>query len=233
MKKLFIFTLLSFILLFLASCTSGSIYKHEPMKNPYAAADIIKDDNAIYGYKPNETGSLKQYAVLDWTDAKQVNEWKEERIAYHNSIESMYEILDSMKKEGKTIEEIARTLSNKRNQIRLEAYKDDPERLAIAKQRNLEKYGNEEGPQPDELYAKYGSWEIVLSKAFSTNSGMDACLGLYDNYYNLYIIVGQVKPDSAIPTWGLAIISIISSAILAISYHTTIYLIRKKKMISK
>ena len=48
---------------------------------------------------------------------------------------------------------------------------------------------------PDELFAQYGSWERVIEKAFSTNAGMDACLGLYDDYYYLYVAQGDVPAD--------------------------------------
>ena len=48
-------------------------------------------------------------------------------------------------------------------------------------------------PLTEELYEKYGSWSTVLSKALSTNIGMDACLGLYDTYYSLYIAIGMVE----------------------------------------
>ena len=91
-----------------------------------------------------------------------------------------------VRSQNKSIEEIARACSNLRNNIRLEQYKDDPEGLANLKQRNLEKYGHEEGPLPDELYLKYGSWEIVLEKCYSINRAMDACCGVYDMYYYLY-----------------------------------------------
>ena len=49
------------------------------------------------------------------------------------------------------------------------------------------------GFAPDELFEKYGSWEEVLQNAFGTNMGMDACLGLYDEYYDLYIELGYVS----------------------------------------
>ena len=45
----------------------------------------------------------------------------------------------------------------------------------------------------DEMYEKYGSWETVMSKALSPNSGMDACLGLYDSFYQIYVSLGQIK----------------------------------------
>ncbi|MBR4257023.1 MAG: hypothetical protein IKQ18_07630, partial [Clostridia bacterium] len=161
-------------------------YEHDPMENESAAADIERDDNAIYGYRPTSTGSLKMYANYDWSDPDAVEAARKERIDYHKSIESMYEMLEKMKAEGKTVEAIARALSTERNMIRLNAYKDKPDELEQLKQRNLEKYGHEEGPLPDELYEKYGSWELVAEKAFSPNPGMDACLGLYDEYYSVY-----------------------------------------------
>ena len=174
------------------SVAAGFEYQHDPMDNPYAMQDIVKDENAVYGFRPSESGSLKQYAEADWSDTAVVAAGRAERIAYHNSIESMYDKLREMYDDGKSAEEIARTLSKMRNDIRIESYHDDPEGLAKMKERNLEKYGHEEGPLPDELYEQYGSWEKVTEKAFSVNVGMDACLGLYDDYYFLYVALGQV-----------------------------------------
>lgn len=168
-------------------------YRHDPRDNPSAMADIVEDENAIYGFRPSKTGSLAMYADEDWSNAEVVEQGRQDRIAYHKSLESMYDMLNEMTGEGKSTEEIARAISSKRNQIRLDAYKDDPEGLENLKARNLQKYGHEEGPLPDELYAEYGSWETVLLKAFSANFGMDACLGLYDDYYYLYVAVGQIS----------------------------------------
>ena len=181
-----------------ALCTSvmaagGFAYRHDPTLNPYAMQDIVADENAIYGFKPNDTGSLKLYADADWSDPTVVEQGRQDRIAYHQSIEAMYDILEDMTAEGKSTEEIARAVSTKRNEIRLASYDNDPEGLAKLKARNPEKYGHEEGPLPDELYEQYGSWEIVLEKAFSVNAGMDACLGLYDDYYAVYVALGQVE----------------------------------------
>ena len=171
-------------------------YVHDPSDNPEAMKDIVKDETAVYGFRPSETGSLKAYADADWSDPAVVEKGRQERIAYHNSIESMYDMLRQMRNEGKDVEDIARSLSAKRNELRMESFKDDPEGLETLKQRNLEKYGHEEGPLPDELYSQYGSWEIVIEKAFSANVGMDACLGLYDDYYDLYVVLGQVEDDA-------------------------------------
>ena len=95
-------------------------------------------------------------------------------------------------KEGADIETVARAVSALRNELRLRAYDGDPEGLEAVKASNLAAYGDENGPTADSLFEKYGSWETVLEKAFSVNSGMDACLGLYDAYYGLYCLTGQV-----------------------------------------
>ena len=88
---------------------------------------------------------------------------------------------------------MARAVSEERNRIRIESYKDDPEGLKNLKESNLKAYGDENGPTPDSLFEKYGSWTAVMQKAFSPNLGMDACCGLYDEYYWLYIELGYVE----------------------------------------
>ena len=172
--------------------TAQSIYIHDPMDNPKAAADIVVDPNAVYGYAPNpDSPRLGVYAPYDWSDPVFVAEMREEREQYHESIKELYQIKADMEAQGKTIEEIARAVSIRRNEIRMEAYKDDPEGLEKLKESNLATYGDENGGSPDYFYAKYGSWETVIEKAFSSNAGADAVLGLYDKYYDTYIFDGK------------------------------------------
>lgn len=171
-------------------------YQHDPTTNASAMEDILVNPNAVYGFSPNpESTRLGSYADYDWTDPAVVADAREQRIAYHAEMESMTDILYSMRDEGKSIEEMARAVSLERNRIRLAAYDNDPEGLAKVKESNLESYGHEDGPTPDELYEKYGSWETVLQKAFSPNLGMDACCGLYDEYYDLYVELGLAEAD--------------------------------------
>ena len=169
-------------------------YVHDPRENPEAMADIIENADAVYGFSPNpDSRRLGSYAEYDWTDPEFVAHAREERRAYHESMESMTDILYRMREEGASMEEMARAVSEERNRLRLAAYLDDPEGLAAVKERNLKTYGHEEGPTPDELFEKYGSWTAVLQKAFSPNMGMDACCGLYDEYYWLYIELGYAE----------------------------------------
>lgn len=178
----------------LPALAAGYRYAHDPRLNPVTMADVVYDPEAIYGFSPSaDSARLGSYASFDWSDESIVMPGRQERIDYHASIEELYELEYAMMKDGKNIEEIARSVSALRNEIRLRSYENNPEGLAAAKESNLAAYGNENGPTADSLYEKYGSWEIVLEKAFSVNSGMDACLGLYDDYYDLYLAIGQTE----------------------------------------
>ena len=175
-------------------------YIHDPAQNPNAMKDIVVNPDAVYGFSPDpESTRLGSYAEYDWTDPVWVAEAQESRREYHKSMESMMDILYRMRDEGATLEEMARAVSTERNVLRLASYQDDPEGLAKLKASNLETYGHEEGPTPEELFEKYGSWQTVLQKAFSPNLGMDAVCGLYDEYYDLYVELGLAEPDPIEP----------------------------------
>ena len=175
---------------------TGFTYSHNPMEDPRAAKDIKADENAIYGYSPNpESDRLGEYASYDWSDPLVVWKGRQDRLKYLFQDAGLYIYLVQLKGEGRSIEETAREISRMRNMLRLQSYENDPEGLAKVKASNLKTYGNEEGPTADSLYKKYGSWDIVLQKAFSTNHGMDACLGLYDDNYSKYIMLGEISAE--------------------------------------
>lgn len=172
-------------------------YVHDPRENPEAMKDVIEDPNAVYGFSPDpESTRLGTYAEYDWSDPEFVARAKEERKAYHDSMETMTDILYKMRGEGASLEEMARAISAERNRLRMAAYENDPEGLEKLKKSNLDTYGHEDGPTADELYEKYGSWQQVIQKAFSANMGMDACCGLYDEYYQLYIELGYIDASA-------------------------------------
>ncbi|MCR4817920.1 MAG: hypothetical protein K5841_03055 [Fretibacterium sp.] len=161
------------------------------MKNPKAAADIIVNPNAVYGYSPNpDSVRLGNFAkAIDWTNSADVSKARSIREEYHKKNINLWEMFSSMEAKGHSIEEIARAVSRQKNLNRLMEL--DSKNLALTKESNLKTYGNEEGPDADSLYRKYGSWETVIDKAISTNPGMDACCGLYDIYYPLYRFSGK------------------------------------------
>ena len=171
---------------------------HDPMANPKAVKDIIENPNAVYGYSPSPSSTrLKSFIGYDWTDPAVVSHLRQQREEYHESIKELYSLITSMKQAGASTKDIATAVCNRRNEIRLESNKDDPEALARVKQSNLATYGNENGGTPEFFYNKYGSWETVIEKALSTNAGADACVGLYDKYYDTYFIDNT---DSVTPT---------------------------------
>lgn len=169
-------------------------YEHDPMENPKAAQDIIVNRDAVYGYSPSPLSTrLKDFVdYIDWTNEAEVEEARSSRIRYYETEEVLYQMIEEMSAGNKSIEEIARAVSQKRNELRLDAYIGDPDGLARVKKSNLDTYGNENGPTIEYLYDKYGSWEAVLQKALSSNPGMDACLGLYDDFYEFYSIEEKV-----------------------------------------
>ncbi|MCR4903209.1 MAG: hypothetical protein K6A23_10135 [Butyrivibrio sp.] len=180
-------------LVLVGSQSTAFAYVHDPMMNPKTAEDIIVNPDAVYGYSPNpESKRLGSYANMAWNDEEIVGKARSERGAYFDSVKEMIDLADSLYAAGKDTETIARTVSAKRNEIRIASYANNPEGLAALYESNLKTYGNKEGPTADYLYAKYGSWVTVLQKAFSVNSGMDACLGFYDQHYALYKITGEV-----------------------------------------
>lgn len=187
-------TLFCFVMLLSVSCQPKKKYIHDPMQNPKAAVDIVVNPKAVYGYSPSPNSKrLKEYVDYDWSDPAVVNEMREQRQQYHDNLQELYTIIEKMKAEGFDVESIARVVSTRRNEIRLESYINDPEGLAKVKKSNLENYGNENGGTPEFFHAKYGSWETVIEKALSTNAGADACLGLYDKYYDTYFIPEETK----------------------------------------
>ena len=167
-------------------------YVHDPMANSGAAKDIVVDPNAVYGYAPSPTSSrLKDYVDYDWSDPVLVGKMRKQREEYHDSMKELYTMITNMKAAGSPVKDIAIAVSTRRNELRLESYKDDPVGLAKVKKSNLENYGNENGGTPEFFYNKYGSWETVIEKAISTNAGADAVLGLYDKYYDTYFITSS------------------------------------------
>lgn len=195
------FSILLFSIMLMCSCKKyvqiGKYkYLNDPRINKAAMVDIEVDNNSIYGFVPSKDSKrLAEYANFDYSNKSQVEEMRNRRIKYHDQYKEMYEKWKELQKQNKTAEEIAHIISPMRNKIRFDSYGDDLASIEILKKSNLETYGNEYGPTPEQLYEKYGDWEIVTLKAFSANSGFDACLGLYDDEYVHNVMVGAVKEE--------------------------------------
>ncbi len=165
-------------------------YKHNPLENPKATKHIIENEKAVYGFSPNPSSDrIGGFAnKIDWANPEQVAKAKARRETYHSKNDNIYKKIEELHNQGASTEEVAREASKIRNQNRLDDYINDPVGLATVHESNLRNYNNTNGPSPEYLYEKYGSWEVVLEKTTNANPGMDACCGLYDKYYNSYNI---------------------------------------------
>ncbi len=108
-------------------------YEHDPRDNPKAMKDIVYNPAAVYGFSPSpDSTRLKAYVdALDWTNPDQVAEARAVRQAYHDSMSELYRMIERMLHEGKNVETIARAVSQRRNELRLESEADNPEALAL------------------------------------------------------------------------------------------------------
>ena len=73
---------------------------------------------------------------------------------------------NELKLQGKSSEEIARTVSQQRNQLKLD-YREEtsPELVKVFEQRNIQKYGNPIGPTADQLQQSGKTWEEIIKSA--------------------------------------------------------------------
>ncbi|KNY30351.1 hypothetical protein [Pseudobacteroides cellulosolvens] len=165
-------------------------YENNPLDNPKAMADIILNPEAVYGFSPDpESTRIGEFASsIDWTNPEQVSKATAAREKYHQENDSIADLVVKMKKEDASPEEIAKAAVNQRNKNRLDSYlkRGDEAGYQRVLRSNQETYGNPLGMTPEDALKKYGSWEKVIDKTMSTNSGMDACCGLYDKYFHLY-----------------------------------------------
>ena len=172
----------------------GFQYEHNPSDNPKVLRDAIEDSNAVYGYSPRpDSIRIGDFAEYDWTDTNVVLKAKEARLQYHRDNDDIYNIINDMNAKGYSIEEIAREANKKRDANRLQSYIDNGNVNGYerAVNSNLKNFGNKLGMIPEQAFEKYGSWDVVLEKATGANAGMDACCGLYDEFYYLYPMTGR------------------------------------------
>ncbi|RSS72817.1 hypothetical protein [Streptomyces sp. WAC06614] len=101
------------------------------------------------------------------------------RMQYHALLGEMDRTACRMRQDGRSEEEIARTLVQMRNDAKdVTRAGMSPEEVRRLEERNMKKYGNPLGPTADQLHAKYGSWQEVSAAATRSNQLVDRELGL-------------------------------------------------------
>ncbi|OKP90172.1 hypothetical protein [Paenibacillus sp. P32E] len=158
--------------------------KFDPLSNPKIATEIEANPASIYGYSPKKGSPLDKFGV-DWTDPKQVAFARTKRMEYLQNMEQKKIKLENevakLQSEGMSIEDIAKMKVEQRNSDRMQSYIDSNnyDGLAAMKERNTQQYGRPEGPTPEQLFAKYGSWDEVIYSSVRTSPAMDVLTGLY------------------------------------------------------
>ncbi|MFJ6855261.1 hypothetical protein ACIQM3_32865 [Streptomyces sp. NPDC091271] len=104
---------------------------------------------------------------------------RDQRMQYHHLLEDMERKECTMRADGRSEEDIARTLVQMRNDAKdVVRAGMTREQVAELEARNQKKYGNPLGPTADQLYVKYGSWEKVTEAATRSSAAVDHELGL-------------------------------------------------------
>lgn len=165
---------------------SGFKYKHNPSDNPKVLKDAIEDPNAVYGYRPSEDGSLASFVKGEWDDPIAVEGYRQDRIAYHNRNEgAAQQMVSNMFSEGASTEDVARAVNEYRNQSRIQAYIDSNGNI-----KNIDGYNaalvRAEKNSYENLIKSGKTPEQIIKSATKGNPGMDACTGLYDEYFDTY-----------------------------------------------
>lgn len=159
-------------------------YKHNPSENPKVLEDAVEDGDAVYGYRPSKTGSVKAFADDDWSDPDIVEAYRQNRVKYHKDNDENIIIEKQMRLQGKSDEEIARMLVNRRNQNRLNSYLDEKGNIL-----DMEKYNQALEHCKDYEYLRNvkGKTDLeIIESSVRGNPGFDACTGLYDMFYDTY-----------------------------------------------
>ena len=169
---------------FVENAKSTHKYKHNPSNNPKVLRDADEDPKAIYGYRPSRTGSLKAFADGDWTNPDYVEGLRQDRISYHNRNEAgVLELISKMRNQGYSFVQIVKAVVEFRNQSRLSSYLD-------AKGNIIDQNGYAQALKHCKTYEQLidegKTNEDIIKSATRGNPGMDACTGLYDDYYNQY-----------------------------------------------
>jgi hypothetical protein len=155
-------------------------YEHNPSENPKVLRDAVEDPDAIYGYRPIETGGLKKFADGDWSDSEYVKKARQRRINYHNKNDSA---LQQLRNKGYSDGQIAQQMVEQRNQNRLNDYVDKNGNIT-----DQEGYNQalEHSKSYDQLKAEGKTDQDIIKSSTKGNPGMDACTGLYDDYFDTY-----------------------------------------------
>lgn len=157
----------------------------DPASDPKVLEDAVEDSKAVYGFKPNEKGSLKEFATEDWSDPIYVANQRKIRIDYIKENKQYGQIVEEMRKQGFSESEIAKSLVDTRNTHRLSYYFDEAGNIIDKSkyQQALEhcvSYEDLRAGIRNGIKCKPPKTDAeIIRSAMNTNPAYDACVGLY------------------------------------------------------
>ena len=155
-------------------------------------SDIQLDQDSLTGFTLTDSSSLRKIIRNKsefFSSREQLCAARTARLSYikHNAEklkklqEQIQEIVEAHpndeNKKKEAIEELARHSVHKRNADRMSRYDTEAKKRKL-RERNFEKYKNEEGPTPEYLFAKYGSWEEVILASARPQRCLSFALGI-------------------------------------------------------
>ncbi len=139
--------------------------------------DLMRHRSGVYGYLPRPgTPFAKPRWHVDWTSRPEVAQARDVRLDYHRGLQAEREVVAAMRGQGVSDEHIARHIVALRNETRLSKYSEAE--LPMIYARNLDKYGDRQGPAYATLLAKYGSPPEVIRAGLRSNPSMDILTGI-------------------------------------------------------
>jgi hypothetical protein len=125
---------------------------------------IYFDPRGVHNYlpMPGTPYAAKKY---DFTDPAFVTRQRHIRASYINGMKAVKSTIASMRQQGLDSELIARLVVKMRNDLKKMSreFMDIAEKAPL-EERNRKKYGNPVGPNADQQYARYNSWETVIKR---------------------------------------------------------------------
>lgn len=153
---------------------------------------IYPDENGAYGYLPKE-GTAYDKPEYDFKDVEWAKKRQKIRKEYIEQSKYLENDIGRMKSEGIAKEDIARHVVKIRNEQKVLSRSKMPikERAGL-EERNIKKFGNPIGPNPEDMFVKikkdliknkmYQSndqiWDMIIEKSMKKDDVINTLLGL-------------------------------------------------------
>ncbi|WP_083703023.1 hypothetical protein [Marinobacterium stanieri] len=163
--------------------------------DPKVLKEIQPDSRGVYGYVPRPDS---KYAKLDFTDVEKVESGRVIRLDYLEGSKELDNVIQVMRAEGRSSEDIARRVVIQRNSQKMESRSlMTQDGVVELEKRNLSSWFKDPvGPSPDQAFRHYQAqqiknsnfmtddqvWELVIKKSMQKDPVMNTLLGIESKY---------------------------------------------------